>query len=665
MARLGPRVRKPRSDAREAPFRKCLNQRDRVTMRDPHVGQCFGIERACEGSDTSGVYIDGENAAIGFEAGHRHSRIAHSEANFEHHRKGRIEQVGRSAGGFDGHGIAGEQLVERVVHFRSETASSGVERAHPGRGHHPIVPVANLAVRCGEPVTNLWARYEGARGVRTVYGECQQGPSWRFAPALRGKNRHDERNTTVTITPDRLEVAMSAGQPLAPPRRLPSARSSRVTAFDVSLVVLFITGVTLGLWWRHGGVTQLLAGGNDTWIALAQLTGLAAALTSLGGVLLVARPRWLERRYGLDRMLGWHRWVGTSTVFLVFVHTVVSLIGYGGLEKRGLLPELWNLMQTQQWMWAATAALVLFVLIGISSYRRIRTKVHYETWYFIHLTAYLAVLLGFGHQLTLGTDFVGDKIGTWWWVSLYVVVLAILLVDRFGDLARAFLRRPLRVTAVTYEAPEVASVHIAGPGLKRLRATAGQYFLLRFGHGDLLWQAHPVSLSAAPTNRGLRFTIKSLGDGSDAIHQLPVGTRAYLEGPYGRMTAERSEGEKVLLVGGGVGLAPLRAVVEDCTPDQQPILVARVKNEEDLVHRAEIEQLLAARGGRLFVLAGPRTLFGGGDPFRPDMLREAVPDIAQRHVYLCGPESLERAVEKSARVCGVPLENIHVERFGV
>ena len=466
----------------------------------------------------------------------------------------------------------------------------------------------------------------------------------------------------MTTTAGSAKTSMSKGKPLKAPRRLSPAPASRLTDFDVTLVVLFITGVTFALWIKHGGISTLT--GNPM-LAVAQLSGLGAALAALGGVLLVARPRWMERRYGLDRMLGWHRWVGTSTVFLMLLHTVTSLLAYGSLEGKSMLPELWSLMTTQKWMWAATAAGVLFLLIGLTSWRRIRTKVRYETWYFIHLTAYLAVLMGFGHQLTMGSDFVGDKVGIYWWWALYLVVLAVVIVDRFGDLARAFFRRPLRVVAITHEAPDVASVRISGPGLKKLRATAGQYFLLRFGHGDLMWQAHPVSLSAAPTDQALRFTLKNLGDGSSAIHQMPVGTRAFLEGPYGRMTAERAQGERVLLVGGGVGIAPLRAVIEDCTPEQHPVLIVRVRNDADFVHKAEVEALLAKRNGTLFLLSGPRHHFGGGDPFKPEMMKHAVPDVADRHVYICGPESLERAVEKSVRACGVSLNRIHVERFGV
>ena len=60
------------------------------------------------------------------------------------------------------------------------------------------------------------------------------------------------------------------------------------------------------------------------------------------------------------------------------------------------------------------------IVIGLSSWRRMRRLIPYETWYFVHLTGYLAVLLGFGHQLTLGADFATDTLAFWWWTALFV-----------------------------------------------------------------------------------------------------------------------------------------------------------------------------------------------------------------------------------------------------
>src|SRR5690606_28811424 len=133
------------------------------------------------------------------------------------------------------------------------------------------------------------------------------------------------------------------------------------------------------------------------------------------------------------------------------------------------------------------------------------------------------------------------------------------------------------------------------------------FFLLRVMTARLWWQPHPFSLSAAPTTAGLRFTVKQLGDGSADVLRTRPGTRVVLEGPYGCFTAAAAHGAPVVLIGGGVGIAPLRAVLEDCTPAQRPVVIVRLRRPEDLAHRAELERLVAARGGVLHVLAGPRS----------------------------------------------------------
>ncbi len=68
--------------------------------------------------------------------------------------------------------------------------------------------------------------------------------------------------------------------------------------------------VTIGLWALTGGLVGLIAGGVDTMLGLSRLAGIVAALGALFGLVLTARPAWLERTAGLDRMVGWHRWPG-------------------------------------------------------------------------------------------------------------------------------------------------------------------------------------------------------------------------------------------------------------------------------------------------------------------------------------------------------------------
>ncbi len=445
-------------------------------------------------------------------------------------------------------------------------------------------------------------------------------------------------------------------------RRLPRPRTARALATDLWIAGGFIAAVTVGLWINNGGLALLLAGGLSTISAIGQVTGLAAALAAMGALILTSRPRWLERRFGQDSLVAAHRWFGIVTMTTLVVHVVADSWTWlpGGNPVTGLI----DLVANEPWMVAALMGTIVFLAIGLTSYRRIRQRIPYETWYFIHLTAYLAVLLGFAHQITLGSTIAPDLVALVWWWVLAIGTTALVLWSRLTDVIRTVTGR-FYVTAVSREADGIGSVHVSGPGLARLRVAGGQFFQVRPLTRDLWWQAHPYSLSAAPTTAGLRFTVKELGDGSQSLLQVKPGTRVMLEGPYGAFTIDQAQGAPVVLVAGGVGISPIRALLEDCRPEQAPVVIVRVRHETDVAYRSELERMVAARGGRLHVLAGRREWFTAHDPFSPKALAAWIPDIKQRHVFVCGPTSLEEAALKGMRKAGVPAANIHHERFGV
>lgn len=447
-------------------------------------------------------------------------------------------------------------------------------------------------------------------------------------------------------------------------RRLPRPKASGTLTTDLVAVGGFIAAVSVGFWVVNGGIGTLSGGGIETLSGLGQLSGLIAALAALGGLVLTARPVWLERRYGQDNLVAAHRWFGIVTVFTLLVHVVADTWAWGASTGGTILTGIVDLWAHQEWMVAAIVGTVLIFALGLTSWRRLRQRLPYETWYFIHLTGYLAVLLGFGHQLTLGADFSTDPLAFWWWVAVFVATAVVILWSRVGDVIRAW-SRPFYVSAVSREANGIGSLHVSGRGLHRLRVAGGQYFNVRPLTRGLWWQAHPYSLSAAPTTAGMRFTIKELGEDSASMLQIRPGTRVVLEGPYGVFTVDQADGAPVVLVAGGVGISPIRALLEDCGPHQRPIVIVRVRDADDLAHRAELERMVAARNGELHVLTGPRQWFSRVDPFAPETLRAWIPDLRDRHVFVCGPASLEQAVMSGMRRAGVRSEHIHHERFGV
>lgn len=441
------------------------------------------------------------------------------------------------------------------------------------------------------------------------------------------------------------------------PRRAHRGRHGGIDPLSAGVA---ITAITLGLWAVTGGLTGLAAGTTGALLAVGRLAGLLAALAALGGIVLTARPRWLERTVGLDRLIGWHRVTGMVAAFGMLVHIGATLAASGGLG--GLLAALLDLLGTD-WYVAALVAAVLFALVAGLSWRRIRSRMSYEAWHAVHVAGYLAIALALPHQLVSGSTFVGSAVARWWWVGLALVTAGIVAQARLGGVVASVRRPRTAVVAVIPEAPGVASLVIGGPGVEALAARPGQFVCLRVLTGDLWWQAHPYSLSAVPRPGALRLTVKALGDASTRTLAVPVGTRVLLEGPYGVLTIEQAQGRRVLLIGAGVGLAPMRALLEACGSEQEPIVIARASTQADLPLAGELDVLARQRGGGLLTITGPRSQFPDGNPCTPRALRRNVADLTDRAVFVCGPARLQEAIVGSLIEAGVPRAQVHAERF--
>jgi predicted ferric reductase len=183
------------------------------------------------------------------------------------------------------------------------------------------------------------------------------------------------------------------------------------------------------------------------------------------------------------------------------------------------------------------------------------------------------------------------------------------------------------------------------------------------GHGRW-WEANPFSLSAAPDGRTLRLTAKAVGRTSARLRTVPVGTRVFAEGPYGAFTALTRTRQATLLIAGGVGVTPIRALLEEATGPTT--VLYRAHRAEDAVLLGELRNLAQSRGAVLHVLTG-RTGAGSppNTPFAPENLAALVPDITDRDVYVCGPAAMTNAVLRSLRALRVPAAQIHSERFSL
>jgi predicted ferric reductase len=394
-------------------------------------------------------------------------------------------------------------------------------------------------------------------------------------------------------------------------------------------------------------------------ILLGRFSGLLGTYLVLISLIVIARVPWIEKSVGFDRLVLLHRKLGPISFTLITIHVVAISLGYSLADSKGLMTEIASIITTYSWMYAALTAYLLFVVIALSSANRIRRSLRYESWWKMHLISYLAVALSLMHQLLTGSLFIFNETARIWWMMLYGYAAFTLVLWRFlVPIVRSF-KHKLHVDHVVIEGNSAVSIYIRGRNLKGMHARGGSFFEWRFLSKSLWGQAHPYSLSAAPTDDMLRITVKNLGDHSSALAYLKVGTRVVAEGPYGVFNAKRSYGKRVVLIAGGVGVAPIRAVLEDFTSDTEIDLIYRVVTEEELILKKEIESLVLGKDARIHYLIGDPTKFS----MSSQELLKLVPHMAEADVYLCGPPGLARIVRHSVEAIGVPSNKFHHEVF--
>ncbi len=379
----------------------------------------------------------------------------------------------------------------------------------------------------------------------------------------------------------------------------------------------------------------------------------------------MGRMPWLERVFGLDALSRIHRANGKRAFWFLVAHPILIIAGYSlntGLSFWGQYLELFTQFPHIR---LATLGSVLFLIVYGTSVYTVVLRLKYESWYFVHLTAYLAVFASFWHQFSLGTDLLDNRIFYGYWVALYIAVFASHLVFRFLRPWYLYQRHQFRVARLERESPEAVSVYISGKNLDRFPVQPGQFMIFRFLTRGLWWQAHPFSLSMVPNGRELRITVKELGDFTKIVRNLAIGAKVLIDGPYGVFTDLFSVSSRVLLIAGGIGITPIRSLAEQMLAKGKDVAVLYAnKTTDGIVFKKELEALKERYPARIIhVISEQPDYAGERGRIDQEKIVRLVPDVASREVYLCGPPPMMDSLIGILRGLGLAPERIHYEKF--
>jgi predicted ferric reductase len=433
-------------------------------------------------------------------------------------------------------------------------------------------------------------------------------------------------------------------------------------------LVYFSVALVLALFFADGGATYFLKPAEIV-TGLGIVTGLIGSDLMLIMILLAARIPVIDRTFGHDKALAVHRKLGKPVLYLILAHMLLLLIGYGIVQGLNPIAEAVDMIVNQQDMSIAFISMGLLILVVVTSLVIVRKKLSYEFWYVVHLLSYAAIVLALPHQFTQGSMFAEGTWARWYWMALYVGALASITAFRVIIPVAKSLRHDVRVSEVVVEAPGVVSITMSGRNLDALRAQGGQFFSWRFWNAAMWWDAHPYSLSAHPDGRSLRITVRDLGSGSARLLQLKPGTRVSFEGPYGLFTDQARTTNKAVFVGAGIGITPIRALLEASQlGPMEATVILRGSDATDVYLWQETYDLCVEKSASLRVLVGHRpagvnTWLSAEAYARGDTLLTLAPSLRDSDLYICGPTPWTELVIRDAQRLGLADHQIHAERF--
>ncbi|CAO5168635.1 Predicted ferric reductase [Frankia sp. AiPs1] len=463
---------------------------------------------------------------------------------------------------------------------------------------------------------------------------------------------------------------------------MPTVRATRPSA--VVLGALTTGALALTLWWGIRVWQHPPPGPADWRDPAARLCGLIAGYLGAAQVWLAARVPWFEHTVPMRDARRIHIGCGLAFLALTGAHAALAVAAKAATVRTPFTTAMIGVTVDLPYLWLAVLGLLLVLVAAISSVPAVRRSMSYGWWHLQHLLVYPAIAVSFAHQL-YGPDLMSTA-ARFLWTLLHLTALGAVLWYRVLGPARLTLRHQFTVAAIEPEGPGVVSIVVTGHDLDAVGARPGQYFRLRTLDWPMWWHSHPFSLSAAPRPDRLRFTVKAVGDYSDAMTGLTPGRWLLVSGPYGALTGQARRRQRVLLIGGGIGIAPLRALVEDLDGKPAEItLLYRTERPDQAVFRAELDELAEERGIVVHYLSGPAPIVSHpgrnrrddaahlndrhprdsriyrDDPLSRQRLVTLVPDLVDHDAYVCGPPGMVAATIRSLRAAGLDPRHIHAE----
>ncbi len=385
--------------------------------------------------------------------------------------------------------------------------------------------------------------------------------------------------------------------------------------------------------------------------------------------ILSSRFRWIERPFGLDRLLAIHRVTWIVAAILVVLHPLLLSLWAG---------STWLLVSMELPMPLVLARITLLVLLlfGTAAILHGKLRIPFQWWLRAHGSLATMIIAGiFLHSYLAVVRYQPLPMRMLWFMLAGTGMFGWLhlnLAGRIGGRIHSW-----KVTDLASVTQNVWKLELSPPsGRGTFRYLPGQFlFVNLLRKRGLPREEHPFTISSSPSEEGtVEITVKESGDFTRTISDTSTGDRAALMAPFGRFSyLLHPDREEMVFIAGGIGITPFMSMLRymrDNDPGRRVLLIYANRTQEDIAYRDELESMAASDEGPdlelVHVLSSPDPTWSGRKGYiNGEMLAGLLTVDCERDFWVCGPPPMMKSVMDTLIGMGTVRDRIHMEKFSL
>lgn len=400
-------------------------------------------------------------------------------------------------------------------------------------------------------------------------------------------------------------------------------------------------------------------------LKLGRSMGILAVILLIIGPIFSLKNKLMDQVFSLDKMFYFHKVIALICLIMASLHPMTMYL------SKLKVPGPTDL---QQWpeLLGAIGLFSLWLIVCSSIFRKF-LMLEFEDWRKVHLLSaglrYAAVIHVFAIESKARSGAYA-----YFLVTILALTIGLAIWDKLISPWLSKKERSFKLFSTKEVAPEIFEITLKPETTEAtLDFSPGQFAYVKIKSNEFAFESHPFTIATSPTNKEeVSFYIKSIGDWSKKLANLPAAMEAEVIGPFGQFSPFlfNNDTERLVLIAGGIGITPFISLIRSLAAKEIdiPILLLWTnKTAKDFFNIPEFDNLkekLPAFTYKLFVSREKTCENFIGKRIDKAVLQEVVPPHKPgSQIMICGPQIMMKSVHHDLVELGFPQKNIHFEDF--